>query len=125
VNAEVKDLLADPVRIVVNGRDVELRPFKFGKLTRVVALAGPMIEQAKSGMPIEDIFTRNSERVVPLCAELTGLPPTEIEELEMDEAVDLLGAIFEVNTDFFAKAVLPRLHGALNRMAGRLGSKET
>jgi len=49
------------------------------------------------------------DTAVQLCVLATGKDAGFIEALAMDEATDLIKAIFEVNADFFKKRMLPKL----------------
>lgn len=122
---QAKVLLALPKTLALsNGTRVDVRPFRFRELAQVTLLALPIIDdmivkpsldEAASGGQgaaafdsdqfFMDVLQRHTASVEGLIALSTGLPAAVIEQLGALDGIDLVAALFEVNADFFTKAL--------------------
>jgi hypothetical protein len=71
------------------------------------------------------MFMHNSDACLAVLAALSGKPRAWVDNLEIDEALDLLLDLVEVNLDFFVKNVLPLLLAGVTRMAQNAPSNTT
>jgi hypothetical protein len=55
------------------------------------------------------LIANGSDKLFKAVASLTTMSIKELENLELDDAIDIVMAVWEVNQAFFLKAVLPKL----------------
>jgi hypothetical protein len=110
--------------ITLQGSTYVIKPFTFGQLPKVIKAitkAAKSVEDLKlDGSTIKPevaltILSESGEDLINLLAEFIKVERTFIEDLQMDEAINLITAFFEVNADFFTKKVLPILVEALKK----------
>lgn len=115
---ELSQLLAVPTAVAVRGRIVQLSPIRFGELPKTIELAAPLLGKFEKGADLLPLITRHAAQLLPLTAHLSRLPEEEVAELELDEAIELLGSCIAVNADFFTRAITPALRSAAKTIAG-------
>jgi hypothetical protein len=121
--SELAQLLDEPTAVEIAGQKLALRPMRFGQLARALALAGPIAQHLASGRA--DLFallSSDGERLIELAALLSGQSRAWIESLPPDEAVRLIGALYEVNRDFFSRRLAPALTQTLAKINGSTGA---
>jgi hypothetical protein len=119
----LQELQAAPAVVKVGGRELELRPIRFGQLHQVISMLGPVLaDWGDEALPDAVLLQRHAERLVPLAALLTGQDRKWIEDLPLDEAGKLIAALVEANADFFVNRLAPALESAVSRISGRLSS---
>jgi hypothetical protein len=124
--AELQQLLGQPTLITIAGENLELKPITFGQLPAVLELVGPLLADLnRDGVDMVDLIMRHADRLLPLAALLTGRQREWIDALPLDEAAELIGTLIEINADFFARRVLPRLNARMDRLGGMSRSSET
>jgi hypothetical protein len=101
------DVLVPPVRqVMAGGRQIEvgvLRMRQVPGFAKAVANPWPLIVSGDYLAVIVE-FTTETMQAVQIA---TGLEQAFLNDLRPDEFLDLASAVFEVNLDFFARAVLP------------------
>lgn len=120
--------MSDDLKVLQPGREVvlningtekviEVKPFKTGQLLKVIK---PISELAKifnqSEGNILDLIVEGGDKVVNLVCMVTNLKKEEFEELELDETVNLVGAIIGENKDFFEKKLVPAIEQMTNQV---------
>lgn len=127
---EIDDLLALPTTVTIAGREVELLPPKLGKLAQLLALARPfsdVIDQGistKGEVNITDLLTRAPESALEMIALYAGVERAWVDDLDLDDASELLARIVAVNIDFFVSRVAPSLSQVATLLtAGQSSSK--
>lgn len=108
--------------ITLTGKQFTITPFKFGQLPKVIKAitkAATNYEALKiEGTKIKPevaltILSESGEDLIVLLSDILQVERTFIENLDPDEAVNLIIAFFEVNSDFFTKRVVPLITKAL------------
>lgn len=114
-------LLGAAVSVTVAEQTLEIRPFTFGQLPRVLEIVGPflagLIQQGQ--LDLSGIIERDSERALRLCALATGKPRAWFDAVPADEGLRLLAAIAEANADFFSSRLAPAAADLWPRMKSR------
>ena len=117
--------------LLVDGSSVRVRPFRLGQLPRfveavrpafgaLVALApassSPGDEGGQGANPLEqflDLFLEHQGAIAEILEICAGLTPEAVAELELDDAYNLVMAVWDVNQAFFVQRVLPLLRKGL------------
>lgn len=109
--------------VTINGELLTIKPFKFAQLPKVFKLVQPIVDTLNS-MPgatkaqlITTMVAEHGERVLDLIVIVTGKDRAWAEELDTDDGIRLLGAVLEVNYDFFIRAVMPAITGRISQIA--------
>jgi hypothetical protein len=133
---EIELLFPQGKTITLKGKEHIIKPFGFGKFPKLLRLLkGIKVDYAPKSLEetievakeiaktsvIMDIITDNSDRVVEVCELATNQKKEFFDDLPPDEAVMLLHAIIEVNTDFFIKRLQPQVLSALSSLSGSVG----
>jgi hypothetical protein len=124
VSKEITQLFPQGKEIKVGGNNVVIKPIGFGKFPKVLEILdglkipdGKEKDEANVQM-LFNIVKNNAESMMQLCALGSGLSRAQLDALGMDEGLELVQAILEVNVDFFAKTLLPKI----TEMTEKLGS---
>lgn len=117
-----------------DGSEVHVKPLMFMQTVRTLQLLPPLLETLKvlrdekegEVIGLTDLLTQAPDALIKVAGMCTGKEPEFFETLETDDGLDVFTAVWEVNQDFFATKVLPRLQhlgldGALANIR-RLGS---
>ena len=111
-----------PVTLVIGGERLELTPLKVGDVpafARAIQLAAASLSASPDWL---ELMALHGEAVVEAVAIASRRPPEWVRDLELDDAVRLAEAVFEVNADFFIQRVLPSLTDAATRVSQTLGA---
>lgn len=129
---ELSTLLAEPGRVEIGGRTVEVKPLTVRQLAPFARVLRPLageLEQLLGGAgPSLDgwlgLIEAHGERLID-AAEIAApaLSHEQIEALPLDEFAALVMAVLEVNTDFFARRLLPSLEGKVAAVTQRIESR--
>ncbi len=118
------DALAPPrtLSVCVAGKVLEIAPAPVSALAAMLRDGGEVFA-ALGTLPLLALFAQYSEGLIAIAAHGSGLSRTEVGALQGDAFFDVLGAVIEVNSDFFAHRLLP----AMNRLmeAAARGISET
>ncbi|MGB1560805.1 MAG: DUF6631 family protein [Sinimarinibacterium flocculans] len=117
--AEIGELLGHHTAVTLAGKLLNLRPMTFGQLPKVLQLISPLLADLdRENVDVTQLVLNHADRLVPLAALLTGETQEWVDSLPLDDAADLVATLIEVNADFFARRVLPRLSARMDRLAG-------
>ncbi len=118
---KLESLLGVPVTVRVGGESFLIRAFTFGQLPRVLKILGPMLAGLvqQGELDLTRIIEDDSERAMALCMLAINKPREWFDEVPTDDGVRLLGAIAEVNADFFSTRIAP----AGEKVWGQMRSK--
>jgi len=94
-------------------------PVKVKDLPRFLAAIEPIAQELARG-DILAALARHADRVIEATAIGAGVDRAWLEEQTPDVLVDLAAQVLEVNADFFARAVMPRITQAAERIASTL-----
>jgi len=91
-------------------------PVKVKDLPAFLAAIEPIAQELARG-DILAALARHADRVIEATAIGAGVDRAWLEDQTSDVLVDLAAQVLEVNADFFARAVLPRLTQAAETLA--------
>jgi hypothetical protein len=118
---QITQLFPQGKEIQVGGKRITIKPIGFGKFPKVLKILDGLKvpEGAETNSKVLfDIVKDNADAMLDLCALGSGLDRKDLEDLPMDEGLELVQAILEVNVDFFAKTLLPKI----TEMTGKLAT---
>lgn len=119
------EAVVPPTRaLTLGGTSVTIGPVTLGRLPGVVGALRPVAAQIAGfdAAAPDALINALIEHPTVLCDALiaaTGLSADLVEGLDLAEGVDLASAVIELNLDFFARAVAPRLSTALGGVAAK------
>ena len=123
-------LFPEGKEVLVQGESLVIKPYTFGQIARVSKLAYPIVAALQdSGLlkietiegqanisiasdwpsRIVEIMGLGGEEFLQLVALSIGKPRAWLDTIQIDDGVTLAKAVIEVNSDFFAKRILPLL----------------
>lgn len=117
-------LLPKSVDVKIGEETITISPFKFKAVKAVsahVALFRAKLaeedgeEDAKLG--VMQLALDHTEEILDVIKLATGKDAAWCDELGMDNVLDLLGAIIEVNLDFFSRLLVPKVKAMSERIA--------
>jgi hypothetical protein len=127
---QAKDLEAlqgQGVVIRAAGEDITVKPFTFGKLLKALKYLsnlGTAISEKMDDIAILRAFATNGDDVIGLMMLSTGKDKQFFDDLDAGEGVDLALATWNVNSDFFAQTIAPKMK-ALAESQGLQSDQET
>lgn len=115
--------------IRIGDAEYRLRPVCLGQLPRVLAAIKPVAEALAALGPLDPtdpdrvgalllaVLLEHPQVLLDALVATSDLPASVIEGADLAVGVELLEAVIELNADFFARAVAPRLAGVLGAAA--------
>jgi hypothetical protein len=129
-NAEIAELeklvgLTPVRRVLINDvmREVRVKKVKTGKIPKLIEAAGPLVHVLTNKnieISIPQLMLYNSSACLDVIAVLSDLTRAEVDELDPDDTLVLLGDAVESNLDFFVRKILPRLSGGIKELVGKV-----
>lgn len=111
-----------PVVVTLSGGALELTPIRLGELPRLLAVVRPLASELTTDPDWLALLGQHGDAVLDLLAITTRRERAWVNDLPLDDAVQLVAAVFEVNADFFVAHVVPAIQGAAQRLAPTLRS---
>ena len=112
-----------PVTLVIGGERLDLTPLKVGDVPAFARAIQPAAASLSASPDWLELLALHGEAVVEAVAIASRRPPEWVRDLELDDAVRLAEAVFEVNANFFIQRVLPSLTEAATRVSQTLGAR--
>lgn len=109
-----------PETVLIAGETLEIVPLKVGELPAFVRAIRPFAQALTQDVDWLALFGSRGEDLVQALAIACRRPKDWVEGLELDEAIRLAEAVFEVNADFFIQKVAPMATFAADRIGRRL-----
>lgn len=110
-------LVPPSVTLTVGGESVAITPLRIGELPAFTrAIAPAVAEFRRDGIDWLALFGLHGEAMLTALAVATRKPREWIEGLAADEAILLAAKVIEVNSDFFARRVLPKVEAAMAQL---------
>lgn len=114
---DLNTLVPPATTITVGGESLSITPLRIGELPAFTRAIAPAIaEFRRDGVDWLALFGLHGEAMLSALAVATRKPREWIEQLAADEAILLATTIIEVNSDFFARRVLPKVEAAMVRL---------
>lgn len=114
--------------VTVGAREVEVRPLTVGALPAFVRAIRPVLPSVNAVLADVDGTTVTEGQIVELLGEseavieavcvATRVERAWLDEQTLDALVVLAAAVFKVNSDFFARALVPAVTAAAGRING-------
>ncbi len=128
--SDLKTIFPTAKEITIAGETLALMPMRFAEFAGVLDHLEPIageIAGLVNGEAVNfiSLLARGGKHLIPIAAILTGKPEAWVAELPLDEAARLLGALFELNRDFFSTRVLPALGDLVAAKNATTGAPET
>jgi hypothetical protein len=106
-----------PVSVEIAGEHLDLTPLKVGEVPGFARAVQPIAASLSASPDWLAILAEHGEAVIAAIAIATRRPVDWVAGLDLDEAVRLAKAVFEVNADFFIRRLLP----SVTQAAARIG----
>jgi hypothetical protein len=109
---ELAVIVPNPKIIELSGEKIEIKPFTFGQLPKVMELIAKLTEPASQiksfqTQELAKIFSVFGEDIIQVLSVCLNKPVDFINNLRQDEGILLVKTFIEVNADFFTQTVLP------------------
>jgi hypothetical protein len=107
--------------IVIGGETIDLTPIRVGEIPAFSCAIRPVVAGLADLRPDWILLiSEHGDAVIDAVAIATRRPREWVAGLELDDAVRLASAVFEVNADFFIRRLLPSLTAAAARIEARM-----
>jgi hypothetical protein len=112
------NLLVPPsVTLTVGGESLAITPLRIGELPAFTRAIAPAVSEfRRDGVDWLMLFGVHGEAMLTALAVATRKPREWIEGLAADEAILLAATVIEINSDFFARRVLPKVEAAMAKV---------
>jgi len=114
--SDIKDLdtlVPDEVYVTIKGEQIEIRPFKFLNLLKVLKILFKMMEgfslELLDQFSIVKMLAENPDDMLKVFSLATGKPEKFFDDIDADEGVDVITTIYKTNQDFFVRKLRPKL----------------
>lgn len=123
---ELDQLSPAPVVVLAGGRGVEVTPIRVRELAAFSRAVQPVASALAAGADIASLLADHADAVIDATAIGARQERDFVLGLELDELVDLAGAVLTVNMDFFVHRLLPKVTAASEKLATQwAGSSST
>jgi hypothetical protein len=102
--------------LTVAGTTVEITPLRVGELPQFLAAVQPIAEVFSEDPDWLSLLAVHGRALVKAIALAARSDLVWVESLQLDDAVRLAEAVFEVNADFFVRRVAPALQQAARKV---------
>lgn len=113
-----------PASLVIGGERLALTPLKIGEVPAFARAVHPLVSTISASLSASPdwlaLLADHGEAVIEAVAIASRRPNEWVTGLELDDAVRLSEAVFEVNADFFIRRVLPSMTEAAARIGARM-----
>lgn len=106
--------------VLVGGERIELTPIKVGEVPAFARAVRPVAACLAVSPDWLALLAEHGEAVIEAITIASRRPAEWVTGLDLDEAVRLAEAVFEVNADFFIRRLLPSLTETATRIGTRM-----
>ena len=110
-----------PLILFIGGERLELTPLRLGEIPAFARAIRPLASSLSVSPDWLALLDEHGEAVIDAVAIASRRPKDWLAGLELDDAVRLSEAVFEVNADFFIQRVWPSLTEAAAQIGTRMG----
>lgn len=117
--------IPQPVVVEVAGETLEIAPLKVGELPAFIRAIRPFAQHLTQDTDWLSLFGERGDDLVHALALSVRRPREWVAARELDEAIRLAEAVFEVNADFFVQRLVPmlsRVTGKVEKIGARYSS---
>ena len=111
-----------PVSVEIAGERIDLSPLKVGEVPAFARTVQPLAASLSASPDWLALLAEHGEAAIAAIAVAARRPVDWVSGLDLDEAVHLAEAVFEVNADFFIQRLLPSVTQAAARIGQTLES---
>jgi hypothetical protein len=119
---DLNTLLPLSRNVIVKSETLTIEPFLFRDIKKVsgyVAVFRDNMVQGEDGdASLLDIAIQHSEEILEVIGLATGRDAAWCDKLDVVSVLELLGAIIEVNLDFFSRLLFPRIKEMVEKIGG-------
>jgi hypothetical protein len=106
--------------IMIGSERIELTPIKVGEIPAFARAVRPVAACLSASPDWLALLAEHGEAVIEAVSIASRRPTEWVVGLDLDEAVRLAEAVFEVNADFFIRRLLPSLTETATRIGTRM-----
>ncbi len=119
--------LAPPrtIDVLAGGETLHISPAPISALGSMLREGKNIFAALNDGESLAEIFVDHTTALIDICAYGTGKTTAQISALPGDEFMVLLGAILEVNADFFTRRLRPAMESMIDRMTAAIGPQNS
>lgn len=108
-----------PETVTIGGETLGLMPLKVGELPAFARAVQPMVQRLSASPDWLALMADDGEAVIEAVSIASRRPLEWVAGLDLDDAVRLAQAVFEVNADFFVRRLMPAIDAAAARIGQR------
>jgi hypothetical protein len=110
--SDLEALIPQSIELVIDGEPLAIKPLKVGQMPAFLRAISPVMQQlTASEIDWLALFGERGDDLLSAIAIAVGKPRAWVDDLAADEAILLAAKVIEVNADFFARTVIPKLDG--------------
>ena len=114
--SDLETLIPQAVELVIDGEPLAIKPLKVGQMPAFLRAITPVMQQiGGDGIDWLALFGERGDDLLTAVSIAIGKPRGWVDALDADEAILVAAKVIEVNADFFARTVMPRLDGLIAR----------
>lgn len=109
-----------PTTIVVGGETLDITPIVVGELPAFAKALQPVATHISESTDWLALFASHGDDLIDAISIASRRPREWVAGLDLDEAMRLAQAVFEVNADFFIRRLMPVIIDAAGRIEQRI-----
>jgi len=117
---DLNTLVPEPVVVEITGNRIEITPLRVGEFPAMLRAIRPFAEQLAGEPDWLALLAGHGESLLDALALACRRPREWVDGLDLDDALQLVAAVFEVNADFFVQRLAPAVQHAAAQVNGRL-----
>lgn len=106
----------------IGGQRIEIRPLVLGELPAMLRAIRPFASELSAEPDWLALLAEHGEALLRALAIASHRSDDWVASLELDDAITLGAAVFEVNADFFVRRVAPKVGDLAQQIGQRLSS---
>jgi hypothetical protein len=108
--SDLEALIPQSIELVIDSEPLAIKPLKVGQMPAFLRAISPVMQQlTTSEIDWLALFGERGDDLRSAIAIAVGKPRAWVDELAADEAILLAAKVIEVNADFFARTVIPKI----------------
>jgi len=109
--SNLETLVPSSFELTINDDVIKIQPLRIGQLPAFLRAISPVIQQLTApSINWLDLFSEHGDNLLSAIAIALKKPRHWVDELSADEAILVSAKVIEVNADFFARTVIPRVN---------------
>lgn len=112
-------LAPEPAMVEIAGSRIEITPLRVGEFPAMLRAIRPFAEQLAGEPDWLALLAEHGEALLDALSLACRRPREWVDGLDLDDALQLAAAVFEVNADFFVARVAPNV----TRLSEKIGQR--